>query len=358
MKERLNALKESISLADAEMLSNELGSFDENYSLTADEQQRILSSVMRKAGFEMNKKITVNRPLKRCKHFIALIAVIVIMITGAFGAGAYYKGYRLDNGQIIRKLGGENAEEFLESNGLNEVKEKENGHFDISITSIISDGNYCRAFWCIEALDEAAVKQLKCVLPPTVKAYYADTGEEINMSGSHTPHDTSINDEAHFYFSLIIPLRDIDVSRDIEFRIITGAFYVNNDENLADGLSFTTNVSRNVETKIIADEKETELLLSPLGISHFFGNDKEYYLPNEIEAVKFIKRNQHNEIYEVPAENWGCLSSISNINYYGEFPVEWSIDFNKLVDISDIEGIKINDDVYMVVDKNEEQKSK
>ncbi len=58
MKDKLNALTESVSLSDAEKLADELASFDDD-KLTDEEQQRILSSVMRKAGFEMNNTNSV-----------------------------------------------------------------------------------------------------------------------------------------------------------------------------------------------------------------------------------------------------------------------------------------------------------
>ncbi|SEL20591.1 hypothetical protein [Ruminococcus albus] len=58
MEDRLKALTNSVSPSDAEKLADELSSFDD-VKLTDDEQQRILSSVMRKAGFEMNETNSV-----------------------------------------------------------------------------------------------------------------------------------------------------------------------------------------------------------------------------------------------------------------------------------------------------------
>ena len=58
MEDRLKALTNSVSLSDAEKLADELSSFDDE-KLTDEEQQRILSSVMRKAGFEMNETNSV-----------------------------------------------------------------------------------------------------------------------------------------------------------------------------------------------------------------------------------------------------------------------------------------------------------
>lgn len=89
MKEKLKALEESVSLADAEMLSNELASFDVNYSLTDDEQQRILSSVMRKAGFEMDKTISMKKTRRHRKRFAGFVIAAALLTSGAVGAGAY-----------------------------------------------------------------------------------------------------------------------------------------------------------------------------------------------------------------------------------------------------------------------------
>ncbi len=105
MKDKLKELENSVSLADAERLSDELASFGENHSLTDEEQQRILSSVMRKAGFEMNETIRINRTQRnsrmdthkdhtaevvRRKHGSAIAACLVVVAAGAIGASLLF----------------------------------------------------------------------------------------------------------------------------------------------------------------------------------------------------------------------------------------------------------------------------
>ena len=111
MKEKLKALEESVSLADAERLSDELASFDDKYSLAQDAQQRILSSVMRKAGFEMDKTIQIKRTkrdktdsdrarvaeVSRARHGVAIAACLAVAVTGAVAAGLIFgRGVDID----------------------------------------------------------------------------------------------------------------------------------------------------------------------------------------------------------------------------------------------------------------------
>ena len=67
MEKRLNELAERMDGEQAERFGSSFDDFEKNASLPEDKQERILSSVMRKAGFEMNsvinngKKITVDK---------------------------------------------------------------------------------------------------------------------------------------------------------------------------------------------------------------------------------------------------------------------------------------------------------
>ena len=77
-----------ITEADSEKLLHEFAEFGEGASVTDEEQQRILSSVMRKAGFEMND-ITVKRTKKHSRRFVGFMVAAAVLGAGAIGAGAY-----------------------------------------------------------------------------------------------------------------------------------------------------------------------------------------------------------------------------------------------------------------------------
>ena len=61
MEERLNALLNSTSPEEAELLSEEFAEFAAGAELPDEAAQHILSSVMQKAGFEMKETITMTK---------------------------------------------------------------------------------------------------------------------------------------------------------------------------------------------------------------------------------------------------------------------------------------------------------
>ena len=61
MKRENDELKIDLSVQDAELFEDTFADFEENAEVTDEEKQRVLSSVMRKAGFEMNGIIKDNK---------------------------------------------------------------------------------------------------------------------------------------------------------------------------------------------------------------------------------------------------------------------------------------------------------
>jgi beta-lactam-binding protein with PASTA domain len=61
MKRENDELKIDLSISDAELFEETFAGFEENAEVTDAEKKRVLSSVMRKAGFEMNGIISENR---------------------------------------------------------------------------------------------------------------------------------------------------------------------------------------------------------------------------------------------------------------------------------------------------------
>ena len=61
MKRENDELKLELSVSDAELFEDTFADFEENAEVTDEEKQRVLSSVMRKAGFEMNGIIKDNK---------------------------------------------------------------------------------------------------------------------------------------------------------------------------------------------------------------------------------------------------------------------------------------------------------
>ncbi|SDA28095.1 hypothetical protein [Ruminococcus sp. YE78] len=90
MNNKPKKISEIITEKGAQAFLDGYTDFGTDAALTDDEQQRILSSAMRKAGFEMKDTMTTTKTRKHSKRFIAFVAAAALMTTGAVGVGAYY----------------------------------------------------------------------------------------------------------------------------------------------------------------------------------------------------------------------------------------------------------------------------
>ncbi|MCR5123192.1 MAG: hypothetical protein K6B74_12335, partial [Ruminococcus sp.] len=149
MEERLNALLNSTSPDEAELLSEEFAEFAAGTELPDESAQHILSSVMRKAGFEMNDNITMTKVKrkKRGKRLFILIAAVLMIILGTIGAGAYFLNKQgIINGMNLRMWNlREATEEELELlNGMTSTKgrliENTFEDIDVSYDGVVCDG--------------------------------------------------------------------------------------------------------------------------------------------------------------------------------------------------------------------------
>ena len=139
MNNKSYRLCDIIDESSCELIDRELEDFSQNAELDEISQQRIISSVMRKAGFEMRTNINVTSTKKRSKRFIGFMAAAIIAVTGAVGAGAAYSYQKITASE--RYLG-EGASEVIESMGANSDMTIKGRHFDINIETLLSDGEY------------------------------------------------------------------------------------------------------------------------------------------------------------------------------------------------------------------------
>ena len=337
----LDDLAYRISEDSSGLFDSVYADFEKGASVTADEQERILSSVMRKAGFDMKEAYTIKKTRKINKRMVGIvIAAAMLLFICTIATAAYRAGYRLEDGQIIRKFYGENAETWLDINELNVQQTEQNEHFKITMYSPVSDGIYCNTLWCIEALDEAAQEQLGGIDFYDFREYYADTGEKIYNEGYTGAIYEPFNDEFHYYYLHRMMLRNVDISREIEIRIEDEPVYEwqEYDLTLKDGIKFVVNASPNVETKTIANESGRELLLSPLGISQKFIDDK--YNPDE-RYVYLIRSDGSYEHIEAGNSYVGDHENPGHVLMH-------DMDFD-IIDISDVVGVKIGDEIYLEV---------
>ncbi len=86
MEKKLNDLAFGISTNKADVLDNAFEDFERSAEITEEEQERILSAVMRKAGYDMNNNITnegsSNRRMKVVFRRVAAVLAAAVLATG------------------------------------------------------------------------------------------------------------------------------------------------------------------------------------------------------------------------------------------------------------------------------------
>lgn len=121
MEKRLKTLEESVSLSEAEIITSEFSVISDQSEISNDAQQRILSSVMRKAEFEMKNNKTVKKTRRHSKRIITIAAAAALLTTGAISAGAYYMANRGTWNAVKYKF--EGSDSVLTDSQINEAAE-------------------------------------------------------------------------------------------------------------------------------------------------------------------------------------------------------------------------------------------
>ena len=311
MENRLELLYRRAEDSDAELLGSGYAELGRNASLGGEAQQRILSSVMRKAGFEMNENINVKKARRHGKRFVGLVVAAALLGTSAIGGAAYSAGYRIEGGELVRRFYGKDAEKLIGDAAVSDTKTADNEHFAISMYSYLTDGRTYSAVWCVEAEDEEAAKKLNGLGEyniPDVQVRYSN-GNAVNNSYSVTT-DKSLNDDSHYYF-YIRGVFDDDIDGEVtltvyangtlgitddEFRLLPDDYTelknVSENDKLGEGIKFTVPTSSNVKAEKLVGENGLELDISPLGITYYYiGIDK----PFECRAPQIIYSDGHRE---------------------------------------------------------------
>jgi len=159
MNNKPKKISEIITEKGAQTLLDGYTDFGTDAALTDDEQQRILSSAMRKAGFEMKDPMTMKKTRKHSKRFIAFVAAAALMTTAAIGAGAY--GIYVNHRQSVDRYLGDSAADTLEQQGLldgSEIAATE--HYKITQETVLSTGNVTSIIVTLEGIDDESKELL------------------------------------------------------------------------------------------------------------------------------------------------------------------------------------------------------
>lgn len=278
----LDDLAYGFSQSDAELFDSVHADFEKNASVSPDEQSRILSSVMRKAGAEMKENNTVKRTRRHSKRFVGFAIAAALFATGAVGAGATYAYKQLSNRTGVEHYMGEQTADEIESMGLAFNDTSENGHIRMTVDTAISDGNFARLIITLEKLDDEARSIVDD--SPLTGVYYADTGEECTLyvnSGAMSWEPGVVNDPLSDVFTFktdIIPY-EADFS-----RMITLKFHSTSDwdePDIYDGIEITVDLSKNVDSVTMTSEYGGKLTLTPFTLVG------EHILPQESDSDFF-----------------------------------------------------------------------
>lgn len=147
MKIDLNRLPEYVSENDMARFDDKLSHFGSASGSDKELEDRILSSVMRKAGFEMKETMTVKKTRRHGKRFVGFILAAALLGAGAVGAAAYtyYNGIWTAMKENFR--GVEDEQEAMEklksvtNNFEGEVIENTFEGLDFTYEGVVSDSN-------------------------------------------------------------------------------------------------------------------------------------------------------------------------------------------------------------------------
>ena len=117
MKIDLNRLPDYVNEKDMARFDDKFDQFESSANADTDLEDRILSSVIRKAGFEMNNTIIVRKSRK--KKLITIAVIAAALVSSAIVAGAYAYKTGLWNG--MKNVFTEEVEEPLEEISENKV---------------------------------------------------------------------------------------------------------------------------------------------------------------------------------------------------------------------------------------------
>ncbi len=89
MKKQSKKLPDIITENESDRLLSEFTEFGSDAYINDDAQRRILSSVMRKAGFEMKDTMKVNKTRRHGRRFMGILIAAAVLAVGSIGAAAY-----------------------------------------------------------------------------------------------------------------------------------------------------------------------------------------------------------------------------------------------------------------------------
>lgn len=192
MENRLKALEESVSLSEAEIITKEFSAISNQSEISNDAQQRILSSVMRKAGFDMkeaNVKITKKKSKAKKLILCGIAAAVVLSAVGWTAANGGFERVKEFFHQDISPYA-----DMINENG----KSVANDDITLSIDGVIMDEVQCRVVVSLASKTkhgEEILEQLNNAI-----YYYNEDCAKLGEKAKQKRENGMNADEAHEWY--------------------------------------------------------------------------------------------------------------------------------------------------------------
>lgn len=205
MDKKIEKLMDSISFSRAECFDKTCERFSQTAEISDEQQERILSSVMRKAGFDNKETITVKRTKKRSRRFVGFIIAAALLAVSAVGAGAsaaYSSGF-LNGAKALypdTELNDRDIENIAkityDCNG--EVLENTFEGLEFEFVGTLNDGNSCYVMMTVRRTDGEPF-----ILEEGENYYFKYSGGAVPVNDPEHPNcrpgywggETTLNDD-------------------------------------------------------------------------------------------------------------------------------------------------------------------
>lgn len=210
-----------------------------------------------------------------------IVAVSAVLVISGLTVTADVMHSRED---ALTGLEGSEYIDFLAKNDIDVSCISENSHMRVYLDSVVSDGKICRINYCCEALDKKCRKYFDEVninndgLLNILWLSYSDNYDLVSAfvhSDDDGVYKNPLNDENHLYFSYLVSLENVDLTRPVSVIFASEVKYIskpNDPKNLFNSIELPVDLRSNVSSIIISDENGLEMNMSPLGI-HFKETD-------------------------------------------------------------------------------------
>ncbi len=339
MSDKPAYLSDIITEKGAQTLLEGYTDFADEAFLSDDEQQRILSSAMRKAGSEMKETMLTKKKRKHSKRFAGIVLAAAVALTGAIGAAAYYSF--INSNSVEHFI--DNAD-TLEEKGFAENQVMENGHIRITIDTVLSDGYNGYIIYTTEALDETG-EELRDRYLFDKKFYYSGSSEQVRFKQSYTGARFPVEENGKEREYQMIDLTDVDVSESFDIRFYALDMYsgesVELDEyglpadNLLDGMTAAVNFEKNCDIVSLTDEKGSKVILSQFEVLY----DDISVNDTIAEQMKLIRADGTKEAIDKD-KMYFSEGTVSKGNGLSE------IIFGRFIELDDYKGIELDGREY------------